>query len=100
MAAGAGADRVSSGMRESFGKPIGKAARVKKGQLIMSVSVPEAKIDVAKEALRKANAKIPAKTRISVVQLAKKTTTVKEKVAAKETAAAKEKAVQKEAIAA
>lgn len=72
MATGAGADRVQSGMRESFGRPIGKAARVRKDQKIISISVPEGKIDVAKEALRKANAKLPGKNRVEQVTLKKK----------------------------
>jgi large subunit ribosomal protein L10e len=69
MATGAGADRVQSGMRGSFGKPIGKAARVKEGQVIMSVSVRKGKEDVAKEALRRANAKFPRSTRVETVSL-------------------------------
>lgn len=71
MASGAGADRVSSGMRESFGKPVGKAARVQKKQIIMSISVLEGKGDVAQEALRKANAKLPGKTHVKLVKLKK-----------------------------
>jgi large subunit ribosomal protein L10e len=31
MATGAGADRVQSGMRGAFGKPVGTAARIRKG---------------------------------------------------------------------
>lgn len=64
MATGAGADRVQSGMRDSFGKPVGKAARVKRGQIIMSVSVLRESVGVAKEALRRANAKLPGKTHV------------------------------------
>jgi large subunit ribosomal protein L10e len=64
MATGAGADRVQSGMRDSFGKPVGKTARVKKGQIIMTVSVSRAKVDIAKEAMRRANAKLPSKTHV------------------------------------
>ena len=59
-------------MRDSFGKPIGKTARVKKGQIIMSVSVLEEKIDIAKEALRRANAKLPGKTHIEQLRLKEK----------------------------
>ncbi len=35
LAAGAGADRMSTGMARSFGKAVGIAARVKKGQAFM-----------------------------------------------------------------
>jgi large subunit ribosomal protein L10e len=69
MATGAGADRVQSGMRDSFGKPVGKTARVHKGQIIMSVSLPADKVDIGKEALRKANTKLPGHTHIEVVKL-------------------------------
>lgn len=72
MATGAGADRVQSGMRESFGKPVGKAARIRKGQIIMSIGVPEDKVDVAKEALRRANAKLPGEKHVEVVRLKEK----------------------------
>jgi len=58
-ASGAGADRVSSGMRQSFGTPVGKAARVKTGQMIVSINLLATKADVGKEALRKANIKMP-----------------------------------------
>ncbi|HZD44025.1 MAG TPA: 50S ribosomal protein L16, partial [Methanomicrobiales archaeon] len=37
QATGAGADRVSEGMRLAFGKPIGTAARVEAGQKVVSV---------------------------------------------------------------
>lgn len=69
MATGAGADRVQSGMRDSFGKPVGKAARVKNGQIIMTVSVLKNRTDVAKEALRRANAKLPGKTHTDITVL-------------------------------
>jgi len=68
-ATGAGADRVSSGMRESYGKPIGRAARVKISQKVLSVSVPAAKVPVAKEALRKANAKLSGKYHVEEVPI-------------------------------
>ncbi len=37
LASGAGADRMSTGMKKSFGKVIGLAARVKEGQEVMEV---------------------------------------------------------------
>lgn len=59
QATGAGADRVSQGMRASFGKNVGTAARVERGQEIMSVGTTERNIELAKNALRKAGMKIP-----------------------------------------
>jgi len=61
QAQGAGADRVSEGMSHSFGKVIGRSARVRKGQIVVSVLVNEKDVDVAKEALQRANAKFPCK---------------------------------------
>jgi len=64
IASGAGADRVSSGMRHAFGKPISSAARVKPGQKLMSVSVEGDDFDAAKEVLRRAGYKFPTPCRI------------------------------------
>ncbi len=59
MATGAGADRVSDGMRRAFGKPVGLAAVVKKGQKIITIYTTEGHIENAKEALRRAAMKFP-----------------------------------------
>ena len=68
MATGAGADRVQSGMRGAFGKPVGRAARLNKNQIVMSVYVNhgEKRIKNAKTALRVAMSKLPKKMRILV----------------------------------
>ena len=66
MASGAGADRISDGMRLAFGKPIGTAARVKKGQKIITVSTTPDKVDDAKEALRRCAMKMPVKCKIVI----------------------------------
>lgn len=68
LAAGAGADRFSSGMAHSFGKPIGLAARVKKGQTIMQVSVNKESIGVARQALERASKKLPCPCMIEVIE--------------------------------
>jgi len=73
MATGAGADRVQEGMRKSFGKPVGKAARVKEGQTIMRVRSKEDTEEVVKEALRLASMKLPCKTKTEVKRLKEKT---------------------------
>lgn len=59
LAAGAGADRFSTGMAHSFGKPIGQAARVKKGQIVMECSVNQQHLEFAKRAMHKAASKLP-----------------------------------------
>ncbi|MCK4637519.1 MAG: ribosomal protein L16, partial [Methanomicrobia archaeon] len=51
-----------NGMRLSFGKPISRAARVKKGQKVMSLYVAEKSVLKAKEAIRRAAMKIPMGT--------------------------------------
>ncbi|MCI4367025.1 MAG: 50S ribosomal protein L16 [Thermoplasmata archaeon] len=64
MAMGAGADRISSGMRGAFGKPVGHAVRAQIGMELMTVYTTDAHLDAAKEALRKASHKLPIPTRV------------------------------------
>jgi len=59
LAAGAGADRFSTGMKKSFGKPIGQAVRAKKGQVIFEVGIDKTNLALAKKALQRANTKLP-----------------------------------------
>lgn len=69
LAAGAGADRMSTGMKCSFGKAIGTAARVREGQSLFSVYVNKQNLDVAKLALKRASHKMPGATSIKVAEL-------------------------------
>lgn len=71
MIFGAHADRLQEGMRRAFGKPIGRAARVESNQEIIVVQVDESGLEVAKEALRRAAAKIPTPCRIVVEKISK-----------------------------
>jgi len=64
QATGAGADRVSSGMRMAFGKAVGTAAQVESGQKIFTVSVPTEFVEEAKIALRRAGHKLPTPIQI------------------------------------
>ncbi len=66
MMAMAGADRLQDGMRLSFGTPIGRAARVYRGQTVIYIRVNPQHIDVAKEALRRAASKISLPCRIVI----------------------------------
>ncbi|MAG15706.1 50S ribosomal protein L16 [Candidatus Woesearchaeota archaeon] len=59
LAAGAGADRVSTGMKQSFGKPIGVALQLKKGEKLFTVTVNEANLEIARKALQRATKKMP-----------------------------------------
>ena len=66
LATGAGADRVSSGMRAAFGKNVGTAARLERNQVILTVSCTPAVFDKAKLALWKASMKYPTPCYIDV----------------------------------
>ena len=68
LATGAGADRVSSGMRAAFGKAVGTAARVKSGQRLMTIRVNRANFYDAKKALWKAGLKVPTVCRVEVIK--------------------------------
>ncbi len=68
LAAGAGADRLSTGMAHSFGKSIGIAAQVKAGKPLFTVHVGKENIDVARKALKRASYKVPCKCSIITVE--------------------------------
>jgi large subunit ribosomal protein L10e len=68
IAAGAGADRFSTGMQKAFGKPIGVAAQIKKGQTVFQVSVDKVNLELAKTALTKASKKLPGSYTIQEFQ--------------------------------
>lgn len=71
MIFGAHADRLQQGMRGSFGKPIGTAARVKPNQTIIRIRVNKEGVETAKEALKRGSAKLPIPCRITVEKLQK-----------------------------
>jgi large subunit ribosomal protein L10e len=64
QATGAGADRVSEGMRLAFGKAVGTAARVDKGQKVFSVWTSPQHVEKAKISLRRGIYKLPTPARI------------------------------------
>lgn len=66
LASGAGADRMSTGMKMSFGKPIGIAAQVNKGKTILDVAVEPQNVERAKIALKRAASKYPCSCRLVV----------------------------------
>jgi len=53
-------------MRGAFGKPIGKVARVKIGQVLYSIRVKEANRAAACESLRRAKFKFPGRQQVVV----------------------------------
>jgi large subunit ribosomal protein L10e len=66
LAAGAGADRFSTGMQKAFGKPLGNAARVKKGQTIFEFKVDKLYLDLARKACTRAIQKLPCSCLIEI----------------------------------
>lgn len=68
LATGAGADRVSSGMRQAFGKNVGTAARLERNQVILTCSCTPSAAKTAKLALWKASMKYPTPCYIDVVK--------------------------------
>ena len=69
LATGAGADRFQQGMRQSFGNPIGTAARVMQNQKIMEVRINKESLEVAKRALSQARYKLPTPCRVVIENL-------------------------------
>jgi large subunit ribosomal protein L10e len=60
----AGADRLSSGMRHSYGKPIGVAARVNIGQILLSVRAKDTHEKFVIEAIRRGKFKFAGRQKI------------------------------------
>ncbi len=67
LASGAGADRMSTGMQKSFGKPIGVAAQVKQGKSLFEIKVNKDNIETAKLALHRAISKMPCSFSVQIV---------------------------------
>ncbi len=64
MISGAGADRVQDGMRKSWGKVIGIAARVGRNQALITIRCNREHIKDARRALKKAAPKFPTPCKI------------------------------------
>lgn len=60
----AGADRLSSGMRHSYGKPIGVSARVNIGQILLSVRAKDVNEHHVIEAIRRGKFKFAGRQKI------------------------------------
>jgi large subunit ribosomal protein L10e len=69
MIFGAHADRLQQGMRRSFGKAIGTAARVEPEQTLITVKVKATAVDTAKESLKRGSAKLPIPCKITVEKI-------------------------------
>src|SRR3989338_8978142 len=66
LAAGAGADRMSTGMQKAFGKTIGVAARLRAGQTLFQLGIDKANVKVGREAMERAIKKLPCSCKIVV----------------------------------
>lgn len=64
MMAFAGADRLQTGMRQSFGKPAGRCARVEGGQIVLELRSFLRFLPHCKKALDVANKKLPCSNRL------------------------------------
>ena len=62
----AGADRLQTGMRGAFGKPIGTVARVDIGQVLISIRTKDVNKTIVMEALRRCKFKFPGQQKIIV----------------------------------
>jgi large subunit ribosomal protein L10e len=69
MIFGAHADRLQDGMRRSFGKPIGTAARIRSNQTLITVNVNADHVELAKKALKLGSAKLPIPCRIETEKI-------------------------------
>jgi len=70
QATGAGADRVSEGMRLSFGKAVGTAARVAPGQEIYTAYTTPQYLAQVKTALRSGGHKLPSPSYVTIKEKA------------------------------
>lgn len=68
MLAFAGADRVQSGMRNSFGRSTGVCARVRAGSVICDVGCGLKNLPLVRERLRVASMKVPSSCQIVVLK--------------------------------
>ena len=69
MIATAGADRLQEGMRKAWGKPVGLAARVMPGSVILELQIKKENLQKAKEAMKSAATKLPMPTTVGVIPL-------------------------------
>ncbi|TFF95780.1 MAG: 50S ribosomal protein L16 [Promethearchaeota archaeon] len=68
MLAFAGADRVQSGMRNSFGRATGVCARLRAGQVICDVGFNIRNIKLVRDRLRVASMKVPCSCQVVVLK--------------------------------
>jgi large subunit ribosomal protein L10e len=67
LAAGAGADRLSTGMKHSFGKIVGTAAQVFVGSSLFEFSLPKTEEVFARKMLKLISQKLPVRTTVKTI---------------------------------
>lgn len=65
----AGADRISKGMKRAFGKPKGRLARLKANETVFRVRCHRKNLPAVKQALDRANIKLPGKMKLVVIDI-------------------------------
>jgi large subunit ribosomal protein L10e len=68
LAAGAGADRLSTGMKHSFGKTIGTAAQVNAGKILFELYLSEEHEHIGRNALRIGASKLPVRFTVNRIK--------------------------------
>ena len=66
LAAGAGADRLSTGMKHSFGKVIGTAVQVKPNTVLLELYLKKNEENTVRSFFKLATSKLPVKTSVKV----------------------------------
>jgi len=66
MLTGAGADRMQTGMSHSFGKVVGSAAQIRRGQVLFTAFVNKDGVAIAKESLKLMPPKLAGKWKIEI----------------------------------
>ena len=57
---------MSTGMKKSFGKPVGLAAQIRQGQTIFEVHVDKNHLATGKEAAKRITSKMPCRCQIVI----------------------------------
>lgn len=82
LAAGAGADRLSTGMKHSFGKIIGTSCQVEEGKVLMDLYLPKEEENFGRSVLKSLSKKLPVTTRVEA-DFRKAVKLTKEQIAAR-----------------
>jgi large subunit ribosomal protein L10e len=70
LASGAGADRLSTGMKHAFGKVVGRASQLRANQTIFELSVKKKDLATAKTAFKRASFKLPCPCAVTIEEIA------------------------------